>query len=568
MRGGSPARHLNLGKDINTTLKRAYLAVIAAYLVLYIIPLGVRPLFIPDETRYAEIPREMIATGDWVVPRLNGLRYFEKPVFGYWLDAASILAFGQNAFAVRFPSAIADGLSAFMLFLLVRRFSGSNTTGLWAAVSFLTCLEAMVIGDISTLDSMLAMFVTLSMVSFFFAHSEARLETKVGFFILFGIACGLAFLTKGFIGFAIPVMAIIPFLIWEGRLKELFGFPWISIAAAGLVVLPWCLMIHFRESDFWHYFFWSEHIKRFMSDSAQHAKPFWYYIPVFLGGALPWTFLLPAAAAGLKNNPNRQPLVRFFICWFVFPFIFFSVSKGKLGTYILPCFPALAGLLAFGLWHSTNTAKIRLFNMGTAMLAALTAAVAVVLTVSQLVDLQLPRAYSAQETWKWMLAAAGMATWAAFLWFALKAVDLKKKLVWFSVAPLVFLLLSHFIMPELVVVRKAPGAFMLRQAGRIGPDTVLVADKDLAGAACWFYKRKDVFVLGSSGEMSYGLGYDDAGNRLLDINQFKALIQNKSRTNAIVLLARSKHYRTWKASLPEPLLEESNGPHGCCFAQF
>lgn len=549
-------------------MKKAYLAAIAAYLVLYIIPLGVRPLFIPDETRYAEIPREIIATGDWIVPRLNGLRYFEKPVLGYWLDAASILAFGQNAFAVRFPSAVAAGISALMLFLLVRRFSGSNATGLWAGVSFLTCIEVIVIGNISTLDSMLAMFVTLSMVSFFFAHSEARFQAKIGFFILFGIACGLAFLTKGFIGLAIPVTIIVPFLLWERRIKELFGFPWISIAAAVLVVLPWCLMVHFRESDFWHYFFWIEHIKRFMSDSAQHAKPFWYFIPVFLGGALPWTFLLPAAASGLRNDFHRQPLTRFFICWFIFPFIFFSVSKGKLVTYILPCFPALAGLIALGLWRSTNPAKNRLFNMGAALLAVLTAAVAIVLTVSQLVDLPLPRAYSAQETWKWMLGAAGMATWAVFLWFALKAVDLKKKLVWFSAAPLVMLFASHFIMPESVVERKAPGSFMLRQADSIGPDTVLVADKDLAGAACWFYKRNDVYLLGPSGEMSYGLGYDDGGNRLLDINQFKALIQNKDRTNAVVLLARAKRYRAWKASLPEPLLEENNDPHGSFFIQF
>ena len=86
--------------------------IVSLYLLLYILPLGVRPLFLPDETRYFEIPREMIATGDWVVPRLDGLRYFEKPVMGYWVNAVSMLAFGENAFAARFPCALSVGLSA------------------------------------------------------------------------------------------------------------------------------------------------------------------------------------------------------------------------------------------------------------------------------------------------------------------------------------------------------------------------------------------------------------------------------------------------------------------------
>ena len=91
------------------------------FLFSYILPLGTRDLFVPDETRYGEIAREMIAGGDWVVPHLNGVRYFEKPVLGYWVHALSILLFGENNFAVRFPSALAVGLSALFIFLAVRR---------------------------------------------------------------------------------------------------------------------------------------------------------------------------------------------------------------------------------------------------------------------------------------------------------------------------------------------------------------------------------------------------------------------------------------------------------------
>jgi hypothetical protein len=113
-----------------------FYAMIGLFFLLYILPLGVRPIMVPDESRYAEIPREMIASGDWTAPHLNGLRYFEKPVLGYWLNAGSIMLFGENAFAIRFPSAMSAGISAVILFLLVRRYAGGYSAGILAACMF------------------------------------------------------------------------------------------------------------------------------------------------------------------------------------------------------------------------------------------------------------------------------------------------------------------------------------------------------------------------------------------------------------------------------------------------
>ena len=149
-----------------------------------------------------------------------------------------ILAFGENAFAARFPSAAAAGISAWMIFLLVRRFAGDYTTALFASAAFLTCLEVFAIGVFSVLDSMFAMFVTLSMVVFFFAHCENRFQQKTGLLALFGLCCGLAFLTKGFIGFALPVAAIVPFLLWKRRIKELFGLSWIASSSLSWLYSP------------------------------------------------------------------------------------------------------------------------------------------------------------------------------------------------------------------------------------------------------------------------------------------------------------------------------------------
>ncbi|OEU49695.1 MAG: hypothetical protein BA861_10145, partial [Desulfobacterales bacterium S3730MH5] len=388
-------------------MKKASLSVIALFLLLYIVPLGVRPIVIPDECRYAEIAREMISSGDWVVPHLNGLRYFEKPVLGYWLNAVSMTLLGENAFGLRFPSAMAVGISALMIFMLVRRFTGGNSTGILAATVFLTCLEVFGVGTFCVLDSVLSMFVTAAMVAFFFAYMEDTPRKKVGLLALVGVFCGLAFLTKGFIAFAVPVVAVLPFMIWEGRWKELFRIPWVPIVFAALVVLPWSALIHLREPDFWHYFFWTEHVKRFMSDQPQHPHPFWYYIPVLVGGALPWTVLFPSVISGVRNTRLKAPLIRFAVCWFLLPFVFFSLSHGKIGTYILPCFPPLAILITIGLWKYLEREKKRAFTLGASFLALVTAMLAVILIVSQVTCFPGLRAYGPEETWKWVVGVIG-----------------------------------------------------------------------------------------------------------------------------------------------------------------
>jgi len=148
-------------------MKKYSVAIIALFLILYILPLGVRPISIPDESRYGEIPREMIASGEWVVPHLNGLRYFEKPVLGYWLNALSITLFGENAFAIRLTSALSAGISALMVFFLIRRFGGGSQAGILGAAVYLTSLLVLALGTLTILDSMLSMFLTGAMASFF-----------------------------------------------------------------------------------------------------------------------------------------------------------------------------------------------------------------------------------------------------------------------------------------------------------------------------------------------------------------------------------------------------------------
>lgn len=531
-------------------------------------------MVIPDEFRYAEIPREMLETGDWVVPHLDGLRYFEKPVLGYWLNAIAIAVFGENAFAIRFFSAVAAGISALFVFFLARRYAGGCFAGVFAAAVFLTCLEVFAVGTFSTLDSMFCMFLTAAMTLFFFAYMENRPRKEACLLVLSGISCGLAFLTKGFLAFAVPAVTIIPFLIWQRRAKEIFRILWVPVVTAALVALPWCLMIYVRENDFWHYFLWTEHIQRLISPKGgQHPEPFWFFIPCILIGALPWTALLPPVISGLRNThlgsrgagSLKDPLIRFAACWLLFPFLLFSASRGKLGTYILPCFPPLAVLVSTGLLKYFAAGKKKAFTVAVHILLVIVAALVIFLILSQTMSAAL-RLYEQRETWKVVLVTTAFLTYALFLLCASRAANFRKKLAYFAIGPTVFMFCAQFVMPNQFKDGKAPGEFLRQNWHRVRPDTTLVSDNYLASAVCWSYKRRDVFLLGRGGELAYGLGYDDSKQRLLDIERLRELITKGSGKECITLIIRMKLYAEYAGLLPKPVFEDVG--HGFVFAEL
>ena len=280
---------------------------LTVYVAIYILPLGVRPLYTPDESRYAEVAREMRESGDWTVPRLNGRRYFEKPAMGYWLTALSQSILGENAFASRLPGALAAGLMLLAVWWLVRLTGGTPLQAALAAGVLLSCAEMYGVGTYLVLDMLLAAAVTAGLACFYAACRETRTVQRNAFLALFGLACGAAFLIKGFVGLAVPCVVIAPFVFWQqfpeglwpvvrarsvGTLAraalsaagQLARFTPIPLAAAAAVALPWSIMIHQREPDFWRYFFWVQHVQRAAGDDAQHAAPFWYYLPVLIGG--------------------------------------------------------------------------------------------------------------------------------------------------------------------------------------------------------------------------------------------------------------------------------------------
>jgi 4-amino-4-deoxy-L-arabinose transferase len=540
-------------------MKKYLFLLSAIFLLLYIFPLGARPLVMPDETRYAEIAREMTASGDWIVMRLDGVLHFEKPAMGYWLNAISMLTFGRNNFAVRLPSALSTGITALLLFFVMLKLGGGSRAGFFAALAFLISPISFGIGTYNNLDAIITMFVTGALVFLFLSHSERDLKKRVLYLVLSGFFMGGGFLTKGLVALVIPAISIVPFLIWERRLREFILLSWLPLVVALVIVLPWAVVVHLRESDFWSYFIWAAHFERFVSSEAPHSNPFFYYVPALLLGALPLTFLLPASVSGLREVRLKDPLVRFAVCWFVFPFIFFSASQGKIITYLLPFYPPFVILVTVGLTRYLEGGGRRAFSTGTVSLAAFVVLLAALFTLNRVITYQDYTLYGDGETWKLLFVIAALILWAILCTISLKKADVHKKLTLFLIAPVLFLFSTHFSMPDFFNERKAMGEFLDSYSHEIKPDTEIVTYGHPVSAICWYYERDDVKQIISIPEEPFGLRYGDPKDRLLTRRQLNELVEEKGGKGGIVVIMKAKDYRDFSKYIPEAGSVDWNG---------
>jgi len=537
-------------------MKKGLALLFLFFALVYVLPLGFRPLAIPDETRYGEVPREMISSGNWISPYLAGVRYFEKPVLGYWMNAISLKVFGQNNFGVRFASAASAGLAALLVLALATKFGGSTRIGIMSAAVFLLSAEVWAIGVFAVLDSHFALFTTATLACFFFAYMEQAPRKRAGWLVLCGISCGLAFMAKGFLAFVVPGVTVLPFLIWERKWKMILLMPWIPALAALLTVLPWSIAIHFKEPDFWNYFIWTEHIDRFLSPAgSQHPEPFYYFIPILIAGAMPWTCFIPAVISGFSMKTGGSPLVRFAVCWLLFPFLFFSASSGKLGTYILPCFPAVAILVTVGLSRYLDAGKSRAFNIAVLITAVFAAAGAAALVVLQTFPpLAGARLFAACEMFHWIAIAAGLLVWAALACVSLRAGSYMERFALFIAAPVLFAVVLHVSLPEKTAEGKAPEEFFryLAKSEAIPGNSLIVTDDYVGPAVCWYLKRTDLFVIGNGGELRYGLKHPDSQHRNVTVERLAEMIKDPRRKHSIVFIADKDRYGMCEKILPRP----------------
>lgn len=524
-------------------LKEYGAALLALFFALvYLLPINSRLLWQPDETRYAEISREMLQRGDWVVPHLLGIRYFEKPIAGYWFNNISQWIFGDTNFAVRFGAIFSTALSAVLVYWLATLLWRNRSTSFLAALIYLSMLLVFSIGTYAVLDPMISLWLTASMVCFYLTLRAETTQQKVGAYLLLGLACGMGFMTKGFLALAVPVISVLPIVIQQKRVKELIIFGPIAIVGAVILSLPWALAIAQREPDFWHYFFWVEHIQRFAEKDAQHKAPIWYYLPILCLGVLPWLGLLPGALLKGWRERVARPELFFLLSWVLMPLIFFSIAKGKLPTYILPCMAPLSLLMAAYATDCANKMQMRALKINGVinLIFGLIFALAVLIIGMGLVAHMV--AYEPHEHQKVILATIAFAVWGVLGFVTLR--NNARHWRWAAICPLLFILLVGYLIPQQVIDSKQPQNFINSNFNELSSSSYVVTDSvGVAAGLAWELKRSDILMFSQKGELAYGLNYADSKSHYIsgqEFNDWLAHARQQGDVSLVVQLSRNE----------------------------
>ncbi|HTT77268.1 MAG TPA: glycosyltransferase family 39 protein, partial [Candidatus Binataceae bacterium] len=352
------------GARPRTATALSAVAVLGLAGALFFFHLGRYGLWEPDEARYAEIAREMLATGNYIVPHLNYVPYIEKPPLLYWTCAITMRLLGVNEFAARFINALSAliGVAATFYFTL-RTFAWRK--GLIAGVVLATsCLYA-VMAQVLTTDMLLTASITVALFAAFLHWCEGGRWRW-----LFYIAMGLGILTKGPIAAALPLLILLIFCWWEGGLRGAIARfrPVSGLLLTGAIAAPWFIAITVRQPDFIRFYFLGEYFRRFFDRGYSHSEPIYYYVPIILAGMLPWTLMIPLLPwRRLSSNPAR----RFCLIASATTFVIFSLASAKLVPYILPALPPIAVIVADGLGGALESAATHEWSGQWASLAGL-----------------------------------------------------------------------------------------------------------------------------------------------------------------------------------------------------
>ncbi|MBE6413676.1 MAG: glycosyltransferase family 39 protein [Verrucomicrobiaceae bacterium] len=347
-----------------------------AFSSLYLGASYFRPIANPDEGRYSEIPREMLATGNYTTPHLNGLPYFYKPPLFYWLQCASFKCFGINRTSIRLMNSLMAIMGVCLTYWAGRLLYGRRA-GIFSGVILATSFLYYVVGSVVTLDMSVSVFMSGAMFSFIVAIKKSGIFRSL-LFCLFFVFCALAVMTKGIIGILIPCAVVFLFIVLGGKerikgffqslsKRDIYGIV-LGMVLFFVICVPWHIAVCLEnpatnistniftknpegQGFFWYYFI-HEHFLRYIdSSTSMRYQPFWFFWVIVPVGFIPWIFLLPRAIKQSSStlNGNRNVLA-FMIIWVVFIVAFFSISSSKLVPYITGVYPALAFIV--GTWAS------------------------------------------------------------------------------------------------------------------------------------------------------------------------------------------------------------------------
>jgi 4-amino-4-deoxy-L-arabinose transferase-like glycosyltransferase len=479
-----------------------------ALAAVWLITIQIRPMLDPDEGRYAEIPREMVTTGDWITPRLDGLKYFEKPALQYWATAALYSVVGLSNWSSRLWT-VGLGFACLPLIYgwLARLYDGRAAV---AAVAILAMSPYFgIVGHLDLLDASFTFWMCATVLAFTLAQSAPqRSSEERGWMLVCWAAAALAVLTKGIVVFVLAGGTLIAYSVVERdsrpwrRLHLALGVPLFLALAA-----PWFILVSRRNADFASFFFVHEHFQRFLTKEAQRVEPWWYFLALLLVGALPW--LLPLGRAALAAwresslESNFKPL-KFLLLFSVVTLVFFSISSSKLATYILPMFPLLAAFTG-----AAVAERVGFLSRSTAVAAGLALFVAAGLLIySHHRDGLIP-----QQAVEWAIAAAVAALVAMAAGWKTRPL----------VVALLFVFVWQALLCEYTVIPPSRSAYALVQAVApdVNPGTALYSVGEYRQTIPPYLGRTLILVdFKGSGELDFG-EQSEPGRQTASAEQFE-----------------------------------------------
>ena len=501
--------------------------------------LGDYGLIDPDEGRYAEIAREMLETGDFVTPRLNYVKYFEKPALHYWLTAIAFALFGQNEFAARLTPVLCALGGAWVVFTLARRRWGPDA-GFYAVVVLSTGLLWFAVARLNILDMTVSFFITLSLAGFWKGCGEKGCEEKKSrrYLSLFYGGMALATLSKGLIGVVLPGGVVFCYILWTRRwkliLRSLYG-P--GIALFFLLTLPWFWAVCRANDDFFYFFFVQEHFLRYTTSIHDRYQPFWFFVPVLAGGLSPWTGLLPdmfraiRAEAGSAGQNEDRSFGLFLSLWFAVPFVFFSLSSSKLVPYAVPCLPPLAilgGRVLSSIAEGDDSAAKRLVFINGIFLSL--AAVGGI--VYPLMDKKLGTALFFHT----LPASVSLAlfVFCGALFYGRREQGKMVRALCLLALVNVLVFSRGFALKAALDSYKEPAAAI---GERAGPEDLVVSYKSVAQGLGFYLKRR-ILLVDVVGELEFGARQEKNPRWFMDAQELKDLWQGETR---VFLVAEKRH---------------------------
>lgn len=360
--------------------------------------LGSRALMVPDEGRYAEIPREMVISKDYLTPHLANLKYFEKPPLYYWITALPIKLFGANEWSLRFPTAMLGLIGCLFVYWLALTLYDRRTALLSAFILSSSTLYC-TMSHFLSLDLPLTVFLTICMGCFILGTRAPPGKTRLCYFLCLYIFAALATLTKGLIGFILPGFVIFTWILCANEWRSLQSYYLFRGTLLFLLIAaPWHMLMQLAHPEFFHYYFIEQHFLRYFTNYADRGQPAWFLTAAVVVGFFPWCWFLMTSPlcllTRLRLNAQNEPVQRgqakplatlikkmkalfitlrkkddqlFFILWALLVFLFFNASNSLLLSYALPIMPPLAILTARYLsafWENGYTSALNMAFLG------------------------------------------------------------------------------------------------------------------------------------------------------------------------------------------------------------